>query len=76
MIFHEKFVLTHQNPLRNLNKARNQKDFEKAEKTENVKQRISAGTMTFFLPFVSAINPQKCEDKIIPIYPTDPINPL
>lgn len=67
---------TNQNPFKNRKKARNQNDFANVEMTVKINDNIRAGTMTFFRPLVSAINPQKCDDKIIPIYPTEPNKPL
>lgn len=38
--------------------------------------KIKVGTMTFFLPFVSARNPQKCELVMMPIDVTPERTPL
>lgn len=44
----------------------------------NEKKNVSsrAGIIVAFLPLVSAINPQKCDEQIIPTYPIEPTNPL
>lgn len=50
---------THNIPFKNLIRAKNQNDVAKLEIAAVANDRKSAGTKTFFLPFVSAAKPQK-----------------
>ena len=58
---------TYQNPLKNRKMSINQNDVAKVDMTVDRKERHNAGAIIFFLPRVSAIKPQKCDDKIIPM---------
>lgn len=63
------FNQTYKNPFKNLNRTRNQNDFAKLETIVMPKAMSKLGTITDFLPLVSARKPHKCDDTIIPINP-------
>lgn len=64
-----RYQFSYKNPLRNLMRTRNQNDFAKLDITVMPKAMKRVGTMTVFLPFVSARKPQRCDETIIPTKP-------
>lgn len=57
----------------NLKKRRNQNDLVKLEIIVITKAAINDGTITAFRPLVSAKNPHRCDDTIMPMKPI-PLN--
>lgn len=53
-------------PLKNRSNVKTQKDLTKLEMIVMMKEINNVGMMTFRLPFVSAKNPQRCDEVIIP----------
>lgn len=69
-------LVSYNNPVRNLSAANSQKLVVNVDKTEHVIDISSVGFIMRFRPFVSARNPHKCDDAIMPRNPAAVMIPL
>jgi hypothetical protein len=74
--FHLNLKLPHKNPFRKRRTTRTLKFDIKLDTIVIPKAMNNVGTITVFLPRVSAKNPQRCEDTMIPMKPTALKTPL
>lgn len=68
--------ISYKKPLRKRKKTNSQKLFTKLDTTVIKKAISNVGTKVFFRPRVSAKNPHRCDERIVPTYPIALKTPL